>query len=94
MSEINLKVLATLFSGIGLMYVAGSKRSDYFNEVQGDLNKAESLYRNQANPDEIIAQFAIAQDKVHSSKFEVMNSQEQKNIVDRFTSLGNAMMQG
>ena len=97
MSQINAKVLGSLISGIGLMYFAGKKinaKSDYYNEVARDLNEAERLYRGQSDPNAIVAQFAIAQDKVHSSKFEQMNASEQKEIADRFTNLGNAMMQG
>lgn len=97
MSQINAKVLGSLITGIGLMYFAGKKaheRSAYYNEVNDDLSKAEYLYKTQADPNAIVAQFAIAQDKVHSSKFEDMDALEQKELAKRFTNLGNTMMQG
>ena len=72
---------------------SGEKQSEYFKKLYGDLNKAKKMYESQKHPDDIVMQFSVVQDQVHSPLFSTMSEREKKIIEQDFVALGNRMMQ-
>jgi len=90
------KFLLSVLGGAAMITMAArssQKESVYFKKLSGALNKAKEMYESQQHPDDIVGQFAIVQDQVHSPMFQSLNPKEKQIITQQFVSLGNRMMQ-
>ena len=89
------KFLLSVLGGAAMITMAArssQKESAYFKQLSGALNKAKDMYESQQHPDDIVGQFAMVQDQVHSPMFQTLSPKEQQVIIQQFVSLGNRMM--